>query len=376
MPSSPGRRWRVRLVADPLGMHSWSLVAGLTLLAEQGDLDLSFVSARSRHLPPARQAPWLDVVDHETRSAWSMCVDFADAPQLTGERPAMADVVLKRSCQPAAVPEDLRDRLLPYGLSYRCRSGREGLMLRHSLHSLPSAAAAPPGSSWGVRTRAVRAAWPATQVARLVQARRRPERTAHGIPRLLSSFETPPDVAAEPLVLFQTRVWPESGPDDHRQWVNEERAGLVRLLRARLGDRFQGGLQPSPTAAARYPDLVTTLPSEPVAFLSVVHRCAVVVVLAGLRGATAAQVPEGLAGSRALVVARPASRLPEPLVDGTHVSFFDDAEGCVSACEALLDAPDLVEERRARAWAYYQASVRPDVLVRNRLLEVSAELVG
>jgi hypothetical protein len=235
-PSNP--RWRVRLLSDPLGIHSWHVVTGLTMLAHAGEVDLRFVSRPSRSVPPHRQAPWLDVDDLETGDSWGVCIDLADGPELSGGRPALADAVFKRSLDRSEVPGWLADRVHPYGLSYRCRSGLEGLMVGQSLRSLPRAASPTLARARSRSSRMKLALWPLTQPVNLERVRRRPGHNIPGIPRLVHQFEVPPSEPAEPLVLFQTRTWPRSETgQSHRHATNEQRVELVRILRRPASER-------------------------------------------------------------------------------------------------------------------------------------------
>ena len=358
--------------ADALGMHSFQVVAGLTMLDRAGEVDLTYVCRSRRELPAHRQTPWIEVHDHDTRQWWRVCIDLADGPNLDGGRHELADVVFKRSLDPAEVPDDLPAVRRPYGLSYRCRSGLEGRMLTQTVLSLPSAAARVKNNQpW--REWAKEAAYPLLQPIQLERATRQPHRSVPSIPRLVSQFEIPPGEPAEPLVLFQTRVWPFDDRPSHasRPAFNEERADLIRTLRRRLGDRFCGGLQPSPEARALYPDCLTDLPHERVAYLGVVRRCAIVVTTPGLLGANPATLAECLAGSRAVVSKPLRYPVPRPLDEPDQISYFADAEACADACEQLLDDPDLVAHRRQQAWDYYRREVRPDALLRNRLTELA-----
>ena len=281
-------------------------------------------------------------------------------------------MILKRTYRPDRVPESLRGRMRPYGLSYYCRSGLEGTMMGPTLRSLPQVATSRrPGQAFGPWAK--RASWLLARPLSLARARRRPDRTIPGIPRLVSQFELPPTEPAEPLVLFQTRLWPKAhAGHGHRDATNEQRVELVRTLRRRLGDRFRGGLMPSELVRTQYPDVATDLPTDPLAYLALVRQCAIVVAMPGLRGSTGWRVPECMAASRAIVTMPIEHELPAPLIEGEHVSVFTDPESGADACERLLAAPDLVQYRREQAWAYYHAEVRPDVLLRNRLSELTA----
>ncbi|MGZ4710248.1 MAG: glycosyltransferase [Acidimicrobiales bacterium] len=371
---SGSARWDVQLRADALTHHSWQVFAGLSALAARGEVDLRFVVADRGGLPLEDVVPWAEVHDRESRGRWTVCFDLADGVWLTGPRPRIADVVFKRSYQaepevaPGEQPGEIAGRVLPFGLNYACRTGHEGRMIRYSFETLRTAGRRGKSfrpTSWRLQ----RMLWPFRQPVQLARARRHPGRVWSGIPRHVSQFEVAPDVPAEPVVLFHTRAWAErvEGVADHHTGPNFQRAELIRTLQRRLGSRFRGGFAPSPYAREHFPDCLSDQPTEPVAYMRAVHRCAIAVSTIGLQRSTPYKLPENLSASRAIVSDPIHFGLPTPLVPGTHLLGFDDPDGCADACERLLDDPALVGHLRQQAWDYYQREVRPDVLLRNRL---------
>ena len=69
---------------------------------------------------------------------------------------------------------------------------------------------------------------------------------------------SPVCVSAEPKILFMARLWDPAGEfpgqltekmAQERHEINERRSACIRLLRREFGDRFFGGVTPSPFAA-------------------------------------------------------------------------------------------------------------------------------
>ena len=371
---SGSARWEVELRADALTHHSWQVFAGLSALRSRGEVDLHLVVADRGGLPLEDVVPWALVRDRETRGEWNVCFDLADGKWLTGPRPRIADVTFKRSYDPDPDPPvgTIHGRVRPFGLNYACRTGHEGRMIRYSFESLrtaPRRGRTNRSSSWRLQ----RLAWPLKQPLQLARARRRPDRVWSGVPRHVSQFEVAPGVPAEPVVLFHTRAWAEKvdGVADHHTGPNFQRAELIRTLQRRLGSRFRGGFAPTPYARTHFADCLSDQPTEPVAYMQAVQRCAIAVSTIGLQRSTPYKLPENLSASRAIVSDPLHFGLPAPLVPGTHLVTFDDPEGCADACEGLLDDPSLLAHLREQAWDYYQREVRPDVLMRNRLLDLT-----
>jgi hypothetical protein len=170
-------------------------------------------------------------------------------------------------------------------------------------------------------------------------------------------FECPPDEPAEEVVLFQTRVWPESDPETVA--INEERAALVRTLRQAFGHRFIGGLLPTPFARTNYSDLITPFPYSMRDYPRLVRRALIAIYSRGLHDSLAFKMSEYLGASRCIVGHAPTTILPDPLVAGRNYLPFADPEECVAQCERLLVRTDEATTIRKANWAYYQANVEP-----------------
>ena len=80
-------RWQVRLRNEPPSMGSWQVVAGLSMLAARGEIELRYASTGSDprvQLPMSE--PWLEVLDRETGTRGRCASTSA-----TGRFPPVAD---------------------------------------------------------------------------------------------------------------------------------------------------------------------------------------------------------------------------------------------------------------------------------------------
>lgn len=184
-----------------------------------------------------------------------------------------------------------------------------------------------------------------------------------------AAFEVPPETPAEPMVLFQTRLWSPATQDPGRDEINEERATLIRALRSHFGARFIGGAVPSDFVRARFPDAITSLPSSMRAWPHILRRPLIAVYSRGLRDSLAFKMSEYLAASRCIVGHAPRTELPHPLISGMHFLPFRNADECIAQCEQLLARPAEAAAMRRANWSYYRAHVEPaahmqDVLAR------------
>jgi hypothetical protein len=173
------------------------------------------------------------------------------------------------------------------------------------------------------------------------------------------SFECPPDRPAEQLVLFQTRVWEPPNADPLTTAINEERVALVTALRRAFGDRFLGGLVPTPFAQKHYPGAITRLPFSMRSYARLLKKPLVAVYSRGLHDSIAFKMGEYLAASRAIVGHKPQAVLPRQLAEGFNYLSFSGPDECVANCDRLLSNPEAAGAMRRSNWEYYLDQVEP-----------------
>jgi hypothetical protein len=318
-------RWRVRLNADPLHKHSFSVLSGLGALHAGGEIQLELVD---RHLPP-ESAMWIEVVGLDGHRK-AVCIDLADRGAIASPaRAELADVVWKRSVGPGVEAQAL-------GLTVHMRSGAEPLF---------------------------RCAVGATKIAG-VSGLRRTLNAIRSRPPLIELYERPQPKEG---VVFQVRAWDpaDGGDDEGRHVINEQRARLITALRSTFGPLSRGGFTPSPYAVRRYPHLISPLPTDQAAYARLIASSSIGVSTIGLGGSSPLKLGEYMAAGCAVVSERLHYPLPED--PGVALERFDDVDGCISACERLLDDGDALDRAQVAARCYWHDSVRPDVLLRNRL---------
>ena len=171
------------------------------------------------------------------------------------------------------------------------------------------------------------------------------------------AFERAADAVAEPRVLFQTRLWTDAEVtgEPTASEINAERIAVVRALRARLGDRFVGGLLPTPLAIERHADLVCAGDTRRRAYLAQMHGCAVGVYTRGLHHSIAWKLGEYLASACAIVASPFRNTIPADL----QFIAFQNPDDCAEQCARLLDEPDHLRALRAASATHYQACASP-----------------
>jgi hypothetical protein len=272
------------------------------------------------------------------------------------------DCIFKRSFERAViereVPAEHRAKLHPMGLYFNVRSRHEHGMRRFYAGEL--------GYTWQAwrnwRHRGLKRAQ--RDLIEPMLGRLQRIRDRERIPYADQVSSPAGDAASEPIVLYQTRVFPPE-PMEHPEFlaskvlVNEQRASLVRRLRRELGKRFIGGLAAEDYARWFFPDAMTDRSSARADYVALMQRSRVVVYTEGLVGSAGWKLAEYLAAGRAIVMQRLRTELPEPLVDQRDVIVFDTHDECIAACKALLGDPARAEALGAAARRYYRQWVDP-----------------
>ena len=181
-------------------------------------------------------------------------------------------------------------------------------------------------------------------------------------------FEQDPGMPVEPLVTFQTRLWTrEEAPAGEVDELNTGRVAVIRALKRAFGERFIGGLVPTPYARANFADDLTPHSSQYAAYLSLRKRCLIGVYTHGVEHSLAFKLGETFAASQCLVSEPLRYGLPVPLERGTHYLQFETADECVAACRQLFDQPAMAERMRHANHDYYRREIEPAAHVRRLL---------
>jgi len=269
------------------------------------------------------------------------------------------DIYLKRNYYEPhlmSLPNELRGKVIPFGLNYACRSFAS---IQRILATLV------PRFLWrlGLPPR------PGTKDIR---------KYTDTLWQFLSSpapraFERNPEESMEPMILFQTRVWSPMDISENAHEINGERVALVRALRKAFGSRFLGGLVPTPYARQHYPNEISTHSPRHSQYIKWGKKSLIGVNTRGLHDSLAFKLPEYLAASKCVVSCPLRNELPVPLIEGQHYLAFRTPEECVDRCANLLHDSKLGAKLRKEAWEYYRREIEPAAHLRNCLMR-AAEL--
>ncbi len=208
--------------------HTSLFLSGLCAIEGRGDIDLTYRQPRGgdRWLTADPVVVCLDVEGEARRR---IAVDLRDGEGVSGPILDRVDRYLKRAFytpERDRLPPALAEKMEPFGLNFGMRTGRSTTRLLRAI-------------GWSL----VRQGRPGLQKIRQFLWTPTP-----------AVFEQRPDVAVEPKVAFQTRLWTaREVPPDEVEPLNAGRVAMVRALKAAFGDRFVGGLMATPLALERYP---------------------------------------------------------------------------------------------------------------------------
>jgi hypothetical protein len=328
------------------------LHAGLGMLARRGEIDLRYrfpKTAEERELVADPLTVCLAVGDRGGSSQRVVAIDTRDRSDLFGEGAlARSDVYLKRCFHRPDLDRlapDLARKVGPFGFNYYCRNRESTAGVLRVLG--PRLAAKGPA---GLRHLYNFLVLPAVAL-----------------------FEQGPEAAVEPTVVFQTRVWePHETKGRGDSTINEERVALVRALRNAFGDRFRGGVVPTPRALAEFPDDVSRLPTRRARYTAWSKTNLIGVYSRGVHRSLAAKLPEYLAASQCIVAEPEQNELPVPLEEGRHYLGFKTPDECVAACRRIFDDPTLAASIRRANHAYYTNEVEPAAHLMNVVTRASA----
>jgi hypothetical protein len=351
-------QYRVTVHFDPdenFYSESW-LFTGLALLAEQREIDLNFRPRTQRHRDPAELlVPRLEIHHLQSATTKFAAFDLYDRSDIfCAQALESCDLYFKRCF-------------------YRPHMTQHCGNLPHKVHPLGFVFACQSDTSISRVLRAVRKSYFARLLAHPTRIRR-----LRGDSVLLRAFTTsphiqlfqqPPDAPVETKVFYQTRVWEPDDTTDNADEVNQERVETVRVLQQAFGDRFCGGLVPTPYALKHFPQDITPNDSHRHQYVTLAKSFLVGVYTRGLHHSLAFKFPEYLAASQCIVSPNLRNELPVPLDAGSNYLPFSTPDECVEQCARLLDDPDRAAQMRRANYHYFRQNVHPAARLRTCLDE-------
>lgn len=195
-----------------------------------------------------------------------------------------------------------------------------------------------------------------------------------------TAFEDIPQKDMNPKILFMARLWDVSGDNllqdsrksEERKYINYVRAECIRLCRKEFGDRFFGGVNPTPYSQENYPDIV--IDDKNITkrnnYLKKVKESAICISTMGLHESIGWKFAEYVAASKAIVTEKLHYEVPGEFFEGRNYLTFNTPEQCVNQLYTLLENAEQRYQMMVNNFEYYHQNVRPDRLVLNSILTV------
>ena len=147
-----------------------------------------------------------------------------------------------------------------------------------------------------------------------------------------------------------------------REFVAAELGGAANVERAggiQIGDRFIGGVLPTPFARQNFPDVVCHWDTRRSAYLKTIQTCRVGIYTKGLHHATAWKLGEYAAASMCIVASGFRFTFVEPFTEPRNYLAYETPEQCVAHCVRLLENDDVARAMSRANYEYYVNHIRP-----------------
>jgi hypothetical protein len=175
-------------------------------------------------------------------------------------------------------------------------------------------------------------------------------------------------ISSTQTILFQTRCF-NSSTDPDVLAIHEQRYDIIRLLKKEFPKLFKGGFVSSKMSELNYSDAITNITSDPVSYLNAVKESSIVIYTRGLKNSPAWKMAEYCSQGKIIIAERLTAELPDELIDGKHVLFFDGYEELVEKINLVLKSKRLRDTLSFNAREYYLNTIHPRQNVR-RILKI------
>lgn len=193
-------------------------------------------------------------------------------------------------------------------------------------------------------------------------------------------FEHLPVPNAENRIIFLVRLWNPEGVTEkieskeisnEREQINITRVNCIRACKNEFGNLFLGGVQDIPFSRKYCPELI--LPryvTSRRSYLKSVKDSNICVATTGLHGSTGWKFAEYIAAARAIVTEQLNFEVPGEFVASKNYFTFDSPGELIDKILYLTENREIMKNMMLANYQYYQAYLRPDIIVLNTLLQI------
>ena len=159
-------------------------------------------------------------------------------------------------------------------------------------------------------------------------------------------------------ILFQTRCFADESNSDILA-INKQRYALIHLLREAFPKEFNGGFVPSDLVHKKYKDAITNVPTSPIEYLQFMKQSGIVIYTRGLANSPAWKMAEYLSQGKIIIAEKLTTELPEPLVHGKHLLYFNNDQELIYQIKRVLNDKELALNLSKNARLYFENYVHP-----------------
>ena len=146
------------------------------------------------------------------------------------------------------------------------------------------------------------------------------------------------------------------------------RITYIKELKNHFGDRIIAGVSDDGFARTNYSEfIVDSVITQRNNYISMIKKNYICITSEGLHHSIGWKFAEYVAAGKAIVTEPLFYEVPYGFYEGNNYLTYTDVSSCIESCEKLLNDVDSVHSMEKRNREYYEAHVRPDMLVLDSL---------
>lgn len=167
-------------------------------------------------------------------------------------------------------------------------------------------------------------------------------------------------------IFYQKRLFEDVQNEDTNN-VNQQRVKIIKVFQNNFPTCFYGGLQKNKLSVINYPELISNIEGDQHSFLKAMKKCGICIYTKGLMESPGWTLPEFLSQGKCIVAEPLANKIPNELVNGTHLVYFSNDNELIDICRDLLADAEKRTFLGKNARQYYENYVAPTVFFQNLL---------
>lgn len=182
--------------------------------------------------------------------------------------------------------------------------------------------------------------------------------------------DTPPDY---PYIFFQV-AYHDWGPNSEAEYLNQQRADLIRALKKEFKEKFVGGMFFKGEIPERYQDCLTEVNPIPENYRAFVQSAAIVISTNGFGQSIPWKLIEYLQWGCCIVSETNAHSFRDPIREKFYLEF-DNPNMAIEQCQILLENESLRNNFKVKAQRYFKDYIEPSASLYQVIKESFSEHV-